>query len=139
MSGRQDTYLVGTLGRRVTIAASIIVVAGVSWFGLKQYRSHILCNQRNALFQRQVKSIEQDAHERLRIGTKSDEVSRFFAEHGIPFEIVESQAFGTLYTSGCAPLGCGTDKALIGVRVKLDSAGAVAEDAKVVAMYTDCV
>ncbi len=123
------------MGRRVTIAASIVVVAGASWFGLKQYR----CNQRSALFHRQVKSIEQDAHERLRIGTKRDDVSRFFAEHGIPFEIVESQAFGTLYTSGCAPLGCGTDRALIGVRVKLDSAGAVAEDAKVVAMYTDCL
>jgi hypothetical protein len=46
---------------------------------------------------------------------------------------------GTLYTSGCGPLGCGTDSALIGVRVKLDSAGAVAEKPTVVGMYTDCL
>ena len=86
-----------------------------------------------------VESIKHDANEKLSIGTKSGDVTRFFAEHGIPLQIAESEATGTLYTLGCGPLGCGTDSALIGVRVKLDSAGAVAEEAEVVALYTDCM
>ena len=127
-----------TFGRRVTIAVPIVVVAIVGWLGLKQYRV-AACRARGALFQSRVKSIEQDAYERLRIGTKRDDVSRFFAKHGIPFDTINSEAIGTPYTSGCAPLGCGTDRALIGVRVKLNSDGTVAEEAKVVALYTDCL
>jgi hypothetical protein len=80
-----------------------------------------------------------DANERLKIGTKKADVSQFFVENGIPFEISESEAIGTLRTSGCAPLGCGTDSALIGVRVKLDKAGAVTDAPKIVGMYTDCL
>jgi hypothetical protein len=66
------------------------------------------------VFARRVESIEHDAHERLKIGTKKGDVSRFFAENRIPFTIVEFEAIGTLQTSGCAPLGCGADSALIG-------------------------
>ncbi|HEY2119083.1 MAG TPA: hypothetical protein VGH37_07860 [Candidatus Acidoferrum sp.] len=86
-----------------------------------------------------VESIKHDANETLLVGAKTGDVSRFFAEHGIPFEVVESEAIGTLYTEGCGPLGCGTDRALIGVRVKLDSAGGVTEKPEVVGMYTDCL
>jgi hypothetical protein len=54
-------------------------------------------------------------------------------EHKITFEVVTwpykdggYEAIGTLYTiGGCAPLGCGTDRALIGVRVKVDAVGTV--------------
>jgi hypothetical protein len=84
-----------------------------------------------------VESIKQDAHQ-LKIGTKRGDVSRFFAEHGIPFTVAYSEAIGTLQTSGCAPFGCGADSALIGVRVKLDGASAVTtEEPTVVGMYTD--
>jgi hypothetical protein len=131
--------VVKTLRRGITIAAAIVVVAGVSWFGLKQYLSHIACKERSAVLARRLESIKQDAREQLKIGTKRDDVSRFFAEHGIPFTIVESQAIGTLLTSGCAPLGCGTDSALIGVRVKLDRTGTVAGEPTVLDMYTDCL
>jgi hypothetical protein len=127
------------LKRRVTITASIVVLAVVSWFAVKLCRDQIACNKRSAAFSLRVESIEHDANEQLSIGTKSGEVARFFAEHGIPFQIVQSEATGTLYTSGCGPLGCGTDSALIGVRVKLDSAGAVTEKPTVVGMYTDCL
>jgi hypothetical protein len=91
------------------------------------------------VFARRVETIKQDAHERLKIGTKKADVSRFFAQHGIPFTIVDSQAIGTLRTSGCAPLGCGTDAALIGIRVKLDPVGTVTEEAITVGLYTDCL
>jgi hypothetical protein len=105
----------------ITIAVGAVVLAGASRFGWKQYRKHIACRDRRAAFARQIKSIEQAAHEQLKIGTKREDVSRFFTERGISFAIVESKAFGTLETLGCAPFGCGTDAALIGVRVNLDS------------------
>jgi len=134
-----DPGVVKTLKRRTAIASSIVVVAALSWFALKLYREQIACNERGAAFALQVERIEHDAKEKLSIGTKNGDVSRFFAEHSIPLQIVESEAIGTLYTVGCGPLGCGTDSALIGVRVKLDSAGAVAEKPEVVGMYTSCL
>ncbi len=124
-----------TLRKKIAIAAVIFAFAGGSWFGLKK----IWCKQRGAVFARRVESIRQDAHERLKIGTKKPDISQFFVEHGIPFEILESEAIGTLRTSGCAPLGCGTDSAIIGVRVKLDAAGTVTTEPTVVGMYTDCL
>jgi hypothetical protein len=50
-------------------------------------------------------------------------MARFFAEHNIPFAMLESGAFGSLRTSGCAPLGCGADTAFIGVRVNRSPEG----------------
>jgi len=126
---------VKTLSLNIAIAVVIVVIACGSWFGLKK----IKCRQRGAVLARRVESIKQDAHERLKIGTKRDDVSRFFVEHAIPFEILDSEAIGTLRTSGCAPLGCGTDSALIGVRVKLDRDGTVTHEPTVVDMYTDCL
>jgi hypothetical protein len=134
-----DHDVVKTLKRRTEIISSIVVVAAVSWFALKLYRDQIACNKRSAAYALRVESIERDANEKLSIGTKSGDVARFFAEHGIPLQFVESEAIGTLYTSGCGPLGCGTDTALIGVRVKLDSAGAVTGKPIVVGIYTDCL
>jgi len=120
-------------------SATVVVIAGVSWFGVKQYQSRIDCQRRRAVLARQIESIKRDAHERLKIGTKSDEISRFFADHDIPFTFVDSKAIGTLQTSGCAPLGCGTDEAIIGVRVNLDETGAVRAEPIVVDLYTNCL
>jgi hypothetical protein len=90
---------------RASIAiAAILVAAGASWFGLSQYRTHAACNERGAAFLRQVESIKRDAHERLKIGTTRDELSKFFIEHGILLTIVGSEATGTLQTSGRAHL-----------------------------------
>lgn len=113
----------------------------MSWYGLqqddrKQRIKQDDCKQRDAAFRQRVESIEQDSHKQLTIGTKRDNIARFYAEQAIPFDIFESEAIGTLNTTGgCAPLGCGTNSALIGVRVKLDRTGSVAEEAVVVAMY----
>jgi hypothetical protein len=131
--------VVKTLERRTAIISSIVVVAAVSWVALKLYRDQIACNKRGAAYALRVESIERDANEKLSIGTKRGDVARFFAEHGIPLQFVDSEAIGTLYTCGCGPLGCGTDSALIGVRVKLDSAGTVMEKPTVVGIYTDCL
>ena len=121
--------------RSIARIAAIVVFAGVSWFGLKQYR----CKQRNAAFAQRVESIKQDAREGLTIGTKKGDVAGFFVEHSIPFTIYGSDAFGSLRTSGCAPFGCGTDSALIGVRVKLDEEGTVIEEPTVSGLYADCL
>jgi hypothetical protein len=136
---RLDPNKVKTLKRKAAISSSIIVMAGLSWLALKVGREQIACNRRSTAFALRVKSIEQDANQELSIGAKSVDVSRFFAAHGIPLEVIESEAIGTVYTEGCGPVGCGTDRALIGVRVKLDSSGVVTEKPKVVGMYTDCL
>jgi hypothetical protein len=83
----------------------------------------------------------------LKIGTKKADVTRFYTEHKIPFEVVSwgfkdggSEAMGTIETiGGCAPLGCGTDNALIGVRVKVDADGTVIGEPEVISIYSDCV
>jgi hypothetical protein len=83
--------------------------------------------------------MKQDIPDQLKIGTKKADVTRFFREHSIPLTIDASYAYGSIQTSGCAPFGCGTDSFLIGVRVKLDEAGAVTEEPIVGGIYTDCL
>jgi hypothetical protein len=134
-----DPDVVKTLQRRSAIISSIVVGAAVSWFAVKLCRDQIACNKRAAGFALRVETIRRDANEKLSIGTNSGDVSQFFAQHGVPLQIVEFEAMGTVYTAGCGPLGCGADSASIGVRVKLDTTGAVAEKPKVVGMYTDCL
>jgi hypothetical protein len=134
-----DPHVAKTLKRRAMITSSIVIVAVASWIGVKLYRNQVACNKRGMAFELRVESIERDADEKLSIGTTSGDVARFFAEHDIPFQIVDSEAMGTLYTSGCGPLGCGTDSALIEVRVKLDSTGTVTEKPTVLGGYTDCM
>ena len=51
-----------------------------------------------------------------------------------------TEAIGTLYTTGgCSPFGCGSDRLLIGVRVRVDADGTVIGEPEVVSMYTDCL
>jgi hypothetical protein len=127
--------------RRVAIVAVLVVILGVSWFGLRRYN----CQQRNAAFGRQIETIRQDAPAQIKRGTKKSEVALFFAEHSIPVSFVGSEAFGTpaaigtLTTSGCAPFGCGSDVAVVNVRVKLDEAGAATEEPTVGGIYTNCL
>jgi hypothetical protein len=144
--------------KHIAIVISTAVIVGIGWFGLRVYKNQIAskrngvvyekqaatakqetCKQRGADYDKQVENIKQDAYNQLKIGTKKADVARFFSEHRIPFDFFESEARGTLSTSGCAPIGCGTDSALIGVSVKLSQAGAVTEEPKVVALYTDCL
>lgn len=120
-----------------------VVLIGLAWFGVKSYR----CHQRNAAFAREIETIKHDAQAQLRVGTQKADVAHFYSEHKIPFEVVTwpwkdggFEAIGTLYTvGGCAPLGCGTDQALIGVRVKVDASGTTTGAPEVVDLYTDCL
>jgi hypothetical protein len=119
---------------RITVAL-IVVIAGVGLFGLREYR----CKMRGAMFARQVETLKRDASVELKVGTNKSGVARFFAEHKIPFAILETEAYGSLRPPGCAPFGCFTDVGFIGVRVGLDGAGTVTEAPRVFSMYQDCL
>jgi hypothetical protein len=104
------------------------------------YRCHsAACKHRGAALSARVETLKREAHERLKVGTKKDAVIRFFAENDIPVTFNGDEASGTVSTSGCAPSGCGSDAALLGLRVKVDEAGTVISEPDVGAMYTDCL
>ena len=97
------------------------------------------CKQRGDAYSARVETLKREAHEKLKIGTKKDAVTHFFAENGIPVTFNRDEASGTIYTSGCAPSGCGSDTALLGLRVKVDEAGTVVSEPLVGAIYTNCL
>jgi hypothetical protein len=142
-SNRSDTDLVNTIARSAAVAGTIVVIAGACWLGLKQHERHewrlsrIACEEKDQALNRQIESIRQAAHQHMKIGSKKADVYRFFAEQGIPFDVSNSEAFGTLHTTGCAPAHCG-DGVLLGVRVKLDQAEIVTEEPTVETMFDDC-
>jgi len=117
----------------------IVIVLLVNSVGCL-YRYHSAsCKQREAALSARTETLKREAHEKLRIGTKKDAVIRFFAETGIPVTFTRNEASGTIYTSGCAPSGCGSDAALLGLRVKVDEAGTVVSEPVVGGIYTDCL
>jgi hypothetical protein len=73
----------------------------------------------------------------MKSGSKKADLSRFFAEEGMLFDVSNSEAFGTLHTTGCAPAHCG-DGVLIGVRVKLDPTDTVTEEPTVDTLDDAC-
>lgn len=104
------------------------------------YRYHsAACTQRGNAYSARVEKLKREAHETLKIGTKKDAVVRFFAENSIPVTFYRDEASGTIYTSGCAPSGCGSDAALLGLRVKVDEDGTVISEPVVGAIYTNCL
>lgn len=115
--------------------AMVLIIAAAGWIGVRSFR----CKRRGEAFSRQVQAIRTDAHEQLGIGAKPDDIARFFEKHGIPFVTYEQRAQGQLSTTGCAPFGCGTDRASLFVSVKLDDARAVKEEPRVFGMYHDCL
>jgi hypothetical protein len=118
----------------VLFLGSVLVGCG----GFSRYQS-AACKQRGAALTARVKTLERDAHKELSIGTRKDAVIRFFAENSIPLTFVGDEATGTIYTTGCAPTGCGSDAALIGLRVKVDKEGTIMSEPVVVSLYTDCI
>ena len=104
------------------------------------YRYHnAACKQREAVLSARIEKLKREANEKLKIGTKKDAVIRFFAENGIPLVFNRGEASGTIYTSGCAPSGCGSDDALIGLRVNVDEAGTVVSEPVIGSIYTNCL
>jgi hypothetical protein len=147
------------LGVTATALLAIVVVA---WFASDNFRSfgylvlrgayfavHSVpprCKERSADFNAKVELIQRDAKNTLKVGTKKDNVVRFFAFEKVPLTFDQigqnHEATGTIYFEGlpeCENFACGDDSALIGVRVQVDADGTVVSDPVVVGMYTDCL
>ncbi|HEX7289183.1 MAG TPA: hypothetical protein VF532_23565 [Candidatus Angelobacter sp.] len=132
--------------KRILIATfavlAVILLVGYVLFGWMFYRYQSPdCKQRGKAYGIRVESLKRDARTALRIGTHREDVIRFFQENGLPvsFDKGMSEYEGTIYTKGCAPSGCGSDDALLGLRVKVDSTGTVVGEPHVGAIYTNCL
>jgi hypothetical protein len=124
--------------RKILQAAfGIMIVLVIGSVGCKS--PDAACKQRGDAYYARVEALKRDAHEKLKIGTKKDAVIRFFTENGIPVTFSRDEAAGTIYTTGCSPSGCGSDDALLGLRVKVDETGSVVSEPDVGAIYTNCL
>ena len=136
LKNTRKRILIGTFAL-LTLA---VVAWGYSQFGWMFYRYHsAACRQRGKAYEARIETLKGDAHERLRIGTPKEDVMRFFKENGLPVSVHGDEYEGTIYMDGCAPAGCGSDAALLGITVKADSNGAVAGEPVVGAIYTNCL
>jgi hypothetical protein len=112
--------------RAVFASIAVFMVCGsiVGCLSTMLYRHRSAqCIQRGVALNSQVEALQRRALEKLTIGAEKDDVVHFFAENNFPITFTQNGATGTIYTSGCSPKGCGTDQALIGLRVDLDNAG----------------
>ena len=116
------------------IALSVLT----SCFPFYRYQS-AACKQWGAAYTARIEKLRRDARTTLIIETKKEAVIQFFKENGIPVSFVAREASGTISTMGCAPAGCGSDAALIGLRVKIDDTGTVIGEPVIGALYTDCL
>jgi hypothetical protein len=152
-----------TFRRKIGITAITLLAVGVvCWFTVEDFRAWVYfafrgtyfavhpvsrrCKERAAEFTAKVELIRRDAKDSLKVGTRKDDVARFFASENVhlSFDQIgqDYQATGTLYLKGlaeCENFACGDDGALIGVRVKVDADGTVMSDPIVIGMYTDCM
>ena len=128
--------------KRIGVIGLLVIGAFLCGCGAKRYHSSV-CKQRGAAFNSRVETLRREARDQLTIGTKKPNVIQFFADRQFPvtFAPLGNQlvATGTIHTTGCAPSGCGTDDALIGVRVDVNEAGTVISEPVVVGMYTNCL
>lgn len=122
--------------RPVTAILMLLIIAGLCSCG---GGSSVACKQRGAALNARVQEIRHKAHDALKIGSTRAEVTQFFKENNIPLDFDQFGASGTIATSGCSPVGCGSNDAIIGVRVPLDPSGRVKGEPYVMAMYTDCL
>ena len=137
----ETTMSTKVVAKRVVFAAvaSVILCGSIAGCRYRSAARSTACKQRGIAFSSQVDGLRRAALEKLTIGAGKEDVVRFFAENNFPITFTQSGATGTIYTTGCSPQGCGTDQALIGLRVDLDEAGKVKAKPVVVGMYTDCV
>src|ERR1035437_5513598 len=128
--------------KRIIVAVLVVVCAASCWFGVGRYFKSMRCKQRAIALQTRVEGIKREAHEKLRIGTKKEDVIRFFATNNFPLTLGRignhNEATGTIYVTGtseCGSIACGTDASLIGLRVEVDEAGTVVSEPVVVSLY----
>ena len=102
------------------------------------------CKHRGKTYETRVEQLRKDAHEQLNSGTKQDVVKQFFEAHGLPFDVFgqgdHKEAIGTVHVQGgCAPFGCGSEDALIGLRVELGLEGSLVAEPVIGSQFTNCL
>ena len=127
---------------RLSLLSASILALGVGVFASEPPKSS--CKQRAEAYRSRVTQLKKDAHEKLRIGTREDTVNEFFEAHGLPFNVFRSgnhkEGVGTIQVQGgCAPRGCGSEDALIGLRVELSLDGTIIAEPVVGAEFTNCL
>jgi len=120
-------------------AISIFTLAVVVTISSCGGGNSVQCRQRGAALSRRVEELKQKAQAALKIGSSKTEVTQFFKQNDIPLDFDQFGASGTIRTTGCSPFGCGSNDAIIGVRVYLDQKGAVKKEPVVISMCTDCL
>lgn len=120
---------------------TVIGVVVASVIGLSVYRYHRNNSREGGEYSNAiVEARMREAYDaKLKIGTKKDAVVRFFTENGIKVTFSQNEASGIINATGCSPLGCGTDRALIRLRMNVDENGSVTSKPEVDGMYADCV
>lgn len=118
--------------RLVVQAILLVLVAAGCWFGISSYLQAVRCREAKAAFVARVEKVTHDAHSQLSLGTKREDVVRFFAANGIPLQFDSmgdhQEAAGTLHVAAlpeCTRNGCMLGSAEIRVRVAVDNAGTV--------------
>ena len=127
---------------RLSVLSASILALGLGVLASEPPQSG--CRQRGEAYRSRVTQLKKDAHEKLRIGTREDAVNEFFEAHGLPFNVFRSgnhkEGVGTIQVQGgCAPRGCGSEDALIGLRVELSLDGTVIAEPVVGAQFTNCL
>jgi hypothetical protein len=104
------------------------------------------CKQRAAEFQANVARIRRDAINSLKIGSKRDDLLRFFASENIPLTFnqigQDHEARGSIYVTGlpeCENVACGDDSAAISMSVKINADGIVVSEPVVVGVFMRCL
>jgi hypothetical protein len=150
----------------IAIPAALIAAGAICWYTMPGLREWVdisiyfvtvetelkihpppsRCKAREAEFSARVDRTKQHAKSALKVGTKKEDVIRFFASEGLPVyflrDLGKSWAQGEINVKGdaaCFSLACGDDAALLGVRVDVDENGAVISIPVVVGMYTNCL
>jgi len=128
----------------ILVLAATLLVLGYREFGWMFYRyQSAACKAQGKAYGERVRNLKRDAVNRLRVGTPKEDVIRFFQENGLPVEfgklLSEYEYEGTITIKGCAPAGCGTDDAIFGLRVPVDSNGTVVAEPVVGDLYIDCL
>ena len=122
-------------------AVTLLVIAYLQYSWAFYRHQSAACRARGKAYEQRVEKLKTDAREKLRIGTRKEDVIQFFHENGLPvsFDKRLSEYEGTIFTKGCAPAGCGSDDALLGLRVRVGSSGTVVAEPVVGALYTNCL
>jgi hypothetical protein len=97
------------------------------------------CKQRGIALGAQVDTLKRAATDKLKIGTKKEDVIHFFAENNFAISFDKHGATGAIHTLGCSPAGCGTDEFLIVLKTELDESGSVKSEPVVGGGYTNCL